>query len=97
VTGLEQDEAKAVDCWKYVKLPLGRRMRVHVHNFGGALLIDILRLHCGACRKAAEGGSASAQHNMALAIEGGLGGLDPDPEQSIVWWEQAAAQVNILG
>ena len=29
---------------------------------------------------------------MALAIERGMGGLDPDPVQAISWWEKAAAQ-----
>ena len=69
-------------------------MYARVRSTGGALLIAFVCLHCGVSRKAAEGGSASAQHNMALAIERGLGGLDSDPEQAIVWWEQAAAQVN---
>jgi TPR repeat protein len=27
-----------------------------------------------------------------LAIEQGMGGLSPDPEKAIGWWEQAAAQ-----
>lgn len=96
VAGLEQDEAKAVECWTYVELWLDRRLHVRIRGVHGTLLINFLCLRSGARRKAAKGGSASAQHNMALAIERGLGGLDPDPEQAITWWEQAAAQVNPL-
>jgi len=43
-------------------------------------------------RTAADRGFASAQHNMALAIEQGIGGLTPDSQQAIEWWERAAEQ-----
>jgi TPR repeat protein len=43
-------------------------------------------------RKAAELGVASAQHNMALAIEQEMGPLKRDNAAAVQWWRKAAAQ-----